>query len=600
MFKQGYTLNSESNQITFNVFAYQKNKVSLIMNIDGKGQLFPMKEMENNVYSVTVNKHAPVILYKYSLDVLGEFPDPYSNYQPNGVHGFSQVIDHREYSWNDQNWKGIKLENLIIMEIHIGCFTPQGTFQAAIDKLPYIKSLGINAIELMPINQTPGRWNWGYDGTGLFTVNSNYGTPNDLKAFIDKCHKNNLAVLLDVVYNHFGPEGNYMHFFGPYFTKKHKTPWGPAINYDDKYSLFTRNMIIDNVQYWLDTFHFDGLRLDAVHAIKDSSANHIIKEIRLKVKEIAAHKKRPILLTAESDKNDIRLIKPNKYGGLGIDAQWMDDFHHCIHTILTGENKGYYQDYGNINYFKKVFKNFLYTGQFSRYLKKKRGTNAAKYAGKHFIVSIQNHDQIGNRAYGDRLSKLVAFPYLKAAAGLMLLSPYIPLLFMGEEYGESNPFLFFTDYQDLSLQKQVYKGRKMEFSYFGWDEVPNPQYPQCFDQSKLTEIKHWQKKNHYLHSFYKDLIKIRKSHPILKTLNKKKLLIETSPMSKFITLKRWNESIKLETFFNLGNTQIHLPQNSGKVLLSSDSPKYGGNNESQRGLLNKGEFIIYEKHLSKP
>ncbi|MDH7479236.1 MAG: alpha-amylase family glycosyl hydrolase, partial [Syntrophomonadaceae bacterium] len=400
-------------KISFRVFAFDKKGVNLIMRVRENREstserfkefVLPMTREHPHVYSLTVGGLGLDLQYKFQLPGEGEFPDPYSNYQPVDVHGFSQVIDHAAYIWNDTGWKGKELEELIIYELHIGTFTEAGTFRATEERLDYLQELGVTAVELMPVTQTPGRWNWGYDGVLPFSVNNNYGTPKDLKRLVDECHRRELAVLLDVVYNHFGPEGNYLPRFGPYFTSKHQTPWGPAVNYDDACCEFTRQLVLDNVVFWLEKYHFDGLRLDAVHAIKDDSDPHILQEIALTARKLEKKLGRRLVVIAETDENQVKLISPEGYG---LDAQWLDDFHHCIHTVLTGENSGYYIDYGRIEDFEKVYKNYLFTGEYSQFWKKPRGTDGSDVPGKRFIVATQTHDQVGNRAQGDRLVDLV-------------------------------------------------------------------------------------------------------------------------------------------------------------------------------------------------
>lgn len=585
--------------VLFKTFAYNCKTVELLIRNAQGEKTYELKEETPNLFSIILEGlDLDMTLYKYILDKKGPFPDPYSQYQPSGVHGFSQVINQNKYLWHDSNWQGIPPEKLIIMEIHTGTFTTKGDFQAAIERLDYLLDLGINTLEIMPVTQTPGGWNWGYDGTSLFSINHNYGTPDDLKYLVDCCHQKGLAVILDVVYNHFGPEGNYLTEFGPYFTHKHKTPWGAAVNYDDSYSQYTRAMVLDNVKYWLETFHLDGLRLDAVHEIKDDSEQHILSAISSVAQNISRQQKRPLTILAESDENDVKLISPLKEGGLGMTAQWMDDFHHTIHTVLTKEHKGYYKDYGPFKNLEKVYKNFLYTGQYSSYWGKNRGTDAAHKQGCHFVVAIQNHDQVGNRAYGDRLSTLVEFPYLKAAAGLLMFSPYIPLLFMGEEYGEKNPFLFFTDYQDPTLKKAVSQGRLKEFKHFGWDKVPDPQDPETFRHSKLTPRENWIEQNRQLHLFYRDLIKLRTSHPVLQGLSKERLEIKTQPLKKLLFIQHWHNKETLYALANLDQIPHNIEPPSSKILLDSEQTIYGGQATGiEKGgphTLLKGQFIVYE------
>jgi len=595
MFKMGANIiDHEKRKISFQVFAYNKRKVSVVVKNGGEKAEFPMTEEAPYVYNTVVDGLGMDILYMFKTDEEKEYPDPYSHFQPFGVHGFSQLINHEKYLWQDAHWQGQPVDDLIIMEIHVGTFSQEGTFKAMVEKLDYLQELGVNTIELMPVTQTPGRWNWGYDGVNLFSVNHNYGTPDDLKYLVDSCHQKSISVILDVVYNHFGPEGNYLPGYGPYFTNKHKTPWGIAVNFDDLYSEHTRGMILDNVRYWLETYHFDGLRLDAVHAIKDDSPVHILQEISLIARNSSLRQNRNLLIIAESDQNNARIINPLDKGGYGMDAQWMDDFHHVLHTALTKEREGYYMDYGCIKDFTKVYQNYLYTGGYSKYWKRARGTNGSQNPGKQFVVSIQNHDQVGNRAQGDRLSTLVKSPYLKTAAGLMLFSAYLPLIFMGEEYGEKRPFLFFTDYEDPKLQKAVSQGRKEEFAKFTWENVPDPQDQSTFYASKLTPQSSWDRQNQQLFNFYRDLIALRRSHPILKNLDKDKLIVEVEEKHRVIRITRWNHDHMLTGFFNLGSENWRINDIPGKEIFNSQWEPYGGDIDAKEGVLAAGQMIIYE------
>ncbi len=595
MYKMGANIIDRGKSVvSFRVFAHNKRKVSVVVKSGDKITEFPMMEENQHVYGTTIEGMGLDLLYKFKFDGDQEYPDPYSHYQPFGVHGFSKLVDHENHRWQDNQWRGRVIDELVIMEIHVGTFSSAGTFAGIAEKLDYLLELGVNAIELMPVAQTPGRWNWGYDGVNLFSINHNYGTPYDLKHLVDRCHKKNLAVILDVVYNHFGPEGNYLPVYGPYFTGKHETPWGKAVNFDDLYNEYIRKMVLDNVRYWLEVYRFDGLRLDAVHAIKDDSPIHILQELSLVAKNTANKQNREKFIIAESDENNARLITPLNQGGLGIDAQWMDDFHHCIHTALTGEREGYYIDYGHIKDLEKVYNNYLYTGEYSKYWGQTRGTNGSARPGRQFLVSIQNHDQVGNRAKGDRLSTLVEFPYLKVAAGLMFFSAYLPMLFMGEEYGEENPFLFFTDYQDPNLQKAVSQGRKKEFAAFTWEDVPDPQDPQTFYKSKLTSRSRWEGRQQKLFNYYRDLISLRTSHPVLKNLDKDNLQAEVDENSRVVKITRWDRDMKLTGLFNLGTADVIIKDAPDKEIFNSLCPSYGGENVAKDGILLKGQVIIWE------
>ena len=587
-------IDRKKNLVEFRVFARDKKEVSVVIKDGDRKTVFPMAEEHPHLYSTVIRGEGPNLLYKFQVDGR-EYPDPYAHYQPGGVHGYSQLIDHQAYQWRDSHYRGIKPQELIIMELHVGTFTRAGTFRAAVEKLDYLSELGITAVELMPVAQTPGRWNWGYDGTSLLSVNHNYGTPGDLKHLVDCCHAKNMAVILDVVYNHFGPEGNYLHAYGPYFTDKHETPWGPAVNFDDRYSEHTRKMVLDSVRHWVENYHIDGFRLDAVHAIKDDSPIHILQEISVAVKNMSRINNREIVLIAESDENDARLISSLDQGGYGMDAQWLDDFHHCLHTVLTGEREGYYMDYGPVKDFEKVFKNYLYTGQYSKFWGKERGTDASQHPGRQFVVAVQNHDQVGNRARGDRLSTLVKFPYLKAAAGLVLFSAYLPMIFMGEEYGEQRPFMFFTDYQDPELQKAVSRGRREEFKEFAWENVPDPQDESTFYDSKLTPKGQWDEHNQFLFKFYQDLIRLRTSHPVLNTLDKDNLKVETDPKAKLVKVTRRNQELELTCLINLGTSQVNPGHHQGRLIFNSESELYGGKGEGEGELLSEGQMVVIER-----
>ncbi|MBD3290350.1 malto-oligosyltrehalose trehalohydrolase, partial [candidate division KSB1 bacterium] len=407
--------------------------------------------------------------YTYLLNGETERPDPASFWQPHGVHQASQVVNHKKFRWTDKEWSGISLKEMIIYELHVGTFTEKGTFKEIIPRLKRLLELGVNTIEIMPVAQFPGERNWGYDGVYPFAVQNSYGDPDSLKKLVNECHKLGLAVVLDVVYNHLGPEGNYLRDFGPYFTDKYKTPWGEAVNFDDEFSDEVRNYFIENALYWFDNYHIDALRLDAIHAIFDMSAKKFLQELAERVQQFSHDNLRKHYLIAESDLNNSTVISPREMGGYGLDAQWADDFHHSVHTLLTGEEAGYYQDFGETGHLIKALENaVVYTGQYSEYRKRSHGNSYRDQHASQFVVAIQNHDQVGNRMMGERLSHLISFEGLKLAAGVLLLSPYIPLIFMGEEYGESSPFLYFVSHGDPNLIKAVREGRKSEFKSFRW------------------------------------------------------------------------------------------------------------------------------------
>ncbi len=552
--------------------------VALLLESGGITEEIPMEPAGKHFYRATVEGRGLDLRYKFLLKGRGggAFPDPCSHYQPEGVHGFSQVVNHGAYRWGDGGWPGINWEKAVIYELHPGTFTREGTFAGIAERLDYLLELGVNTVELMPLTQTPGRWNWGYDGVNLFSVNHNYGTPEELKQLVDCCHRRGVAVILDIVYNHFGPEGNYLSMFGSYFTEKYETPWGAAVNFDDRGCAAARRMVLESVRHWIERYHFDGLRLDAVHAIHDQSRPHILEEITAAARQLEKSLGRRIAVIAETDANDVRLIKPAGEGGCGLDAQWMDDFHHTVHTALTGEEMGYYQDYGRFEDLEKVYGNYLYTGEYSQFWKMKRGSNAADAPGARFVAAIQTHDQVGNRARGERLAQLVDHPYLKAAAGLLFMAPYIPMLFMGEEYGERNPFLFFTDYEDPELKKAVVKGRQEEFASFGWGEVPNPEDEATFYTSRLTPREKWQPRQAQLFGYYRDLISLRREHPALKIPDKKGTTVKVEPASRLVRIIRRGGGKTLTALANLGHSSLTMPPPPGKEIFNSEDPRYGG------------------------
>jgi maltooligosyltrehalose trehalohydrolase len=418
-----------------------------------------------------------------------QMPDPVSRFLPEGVHGPTEIVDPNSFRWTDQHWHGIPFRDYIIYELHIGTFTPAGTFDSAIEKLDYLKELGITAIELMPVAAFPGQRNWGYDGVSMYAVQESYGGPAGLKRLVDAAHQRGLAVVLDVVYNHLGNEGNYLGKFGPYFTDKHQTPWGMAINFDDKQCNHVRDYIIENALYWIREYHIDGLRMDAVHAIKDDSPTHVLAELRDRVHQFAAEAGREVALVAESDENSTRYTRARDHGGYGLDGVWSDDFHHAAHTLFTGEREGYYQDYGRVDdLVKAINEGFVFQGQTFKFWGGPRGEQPRNMPLPAHVVCIQNHDQVGNRALGDRLTTLVPRGIRKLLAAVLLLAPETPLIWMGQEYDEQNPFQFFTDYGDPTLQKAVSEGRRNEFKDFTsfGSEFPDPQDPDTFEHSKLN------------------------------------------------------------------------------------------------------------------
>lgn len=523
--------------------------------------------------------------YRFSLDELSLFPDPASLFQPFDVHGPSRAYDLRAFTWSDSTWRGIEPDELIIYELHTGTFTGEGTFEAIAGKLNYLKNLGITALEIMPVAQFPGPRNWGYDGVFPFAVQNSYGGPCGLQRLVDICHREKIAVILDVVCNHLGPEGNYLENYGPYFTDKYKTPWGKAVNFDDAWCDGVRRFYIENVLMWFRDFHLDGLRLDAVHAIRDFSAKHILEDIREHVNKLADQTHRNYLLIGESDLNDVRYIKSTGEGGYGLDQQWCDEFHHALHALVTGERKGYYADFGSIYSLVKSFNDaYVFDGIYSPHRKKTFGNKTTGLPGSKFIVFAQNHDQIGNRMLGERLTTLVGFEMVKLITGALFLSPFIPLLFMGEEYGETAPFLYFTSHTDPQLIMNVQEGRKNEFREFmDAEEIPDPQSPETFLSSKLKWGYQTDINQRSLLSYYKTLIRLRKNHPLLKKPSRENSKAEVINDTNAVLFVRNSDNHLLIAIMNFearpinvdlsayAKVKLHLLLNSGKLKWSGSA-----------------------------
>ncbi len=508
--------------------------------------------------------------------------DPASNFQPDGIDGPSQIIDHSTFEWQDNDFIPVPLKDYIMYEFHTGTFTPEGTFEAAAKKLDYLEELGITAIEIMPVAQFPGERNWGYDGVFLFAPQSSYGGTKGLKTLVNEAHKKGLSVILDVVYNHFGPEGNFLHEFGPYFTEKYKSPWGRSVNFDQAYSDHVRDYFIYNAIYWLSNYHIDALRLDAVHAIQDSSAYPFLAELTSEVEKYSESSGKAHYLIAESDLNDVKVIRPREEHGFNCDAQWSDDFHHSIHTILTQESDGYYSDFGNPDNLAKAIKNnFVYDGLNSQFRKRKHGNSPEEFPFDKFVHFIQNHDQVGNRAFGERLSELISFEGLKLAAGVLILSPSLPMLFMGEEFGEDNPFLYFVSFLDENLNEAVKKGRSEEFSSFNWEgDIPDPHAETTFAKSKLD----WEKiktNNHKaLLAFYKDIIIKRKTIPALTNYERRDTNTKAFEDQKIVTMERQKNRSRLFALMSFNEKKIKsdflFPSGLWKKILDSSDKKWNG------------------------
>lgn len=499
---------------TFQVWAPRANTVDLLMGDACR----PMRLTAGGWWCLEVSEAGHGTDYAFRLDGGEPLPDPRSPWQPHGVHSPSRVVAHQNFAWTDTHWQAGPLSSAVLYELHVGTFTPAGTFDAAIERLDHLVNLGITHIELMPVNAFSGTRGWGYDGVDLYAPHHAYGGPAGFKRLVDACHARGLAVLLDVVYNHLGPEGNYLDRFGPYFTDRYRTPWGQAMNLDGPDSDEVRRFVCDNALMWLRDYHCDGLRLDAVHAILDTSAVHILEQLATEVEALEAQLGRHLVLIAESDLNDPRLVQPRAQGGYGIDAQWSDDFHHALHTVLTGEDAGYYADFGQLADLATALRQaFVYDGRYSVYRRRRHGRPPTGLSGHHFLGYLQTHDQIGNRAMGERSSHLVRLGRLKIAAALVLTAPFVPMLFQGEEWGASSPFQYFTDHQDPALGQAVREGRRQEFAAFGWvpEDIPDPQAPETFRRSQLD----WSELAHEPHAsllaWHSRLIALRRQVPAL-------------------------------------------------------------------------------------
>jgi maltooligosyltrehalose trehalohydrolase len=469
-------------------------------------------------WACSVEQADPGSDYAFSLDEGPSRPDPRSAFQPQGIHGPSRVVDHAAFAWGDAGWRGVPLAGSVLYECHVGTFSADGTFDGAIKHLGYLADLGVDAIELMPVAEFSGDRGWGYDGVDLFAPHHAYGGPDGLKRLIDAAHASGLGVVMDVVYNHLGPAGNYLPEFGPYFSARHRTNWGEAVNFDGPGSDEVRRFVIDNALMWLRDYHCDGLRLDAVHAIVDHSATHILEELAVEVAALAAHAGRPLFLVAESDLNDPRFVRSRDAGGYGLGAAWADEWHHALHATLTGDTSGYYADFGPLPLLAKALRQaWVYDGTYSRYRQRVFGRPVADLDGSQFVVATQNHDQVGNRAAGDRSSALMGDGRLRVAAALLLTSPFVPLLFQGEEWGAATPFQYFTGHQDPGLGAAVSQGRRGEFSAFGWDpaDVPDPQDPATFERSRLDWAEIHSPRHTSLLAWYRRLIALRRQVPAL-------------------------------------------------------------------------------------
>jgi maltooligosyltrehalose trehalohydrolase len=509
--------------------------------------------------------------YTYQLnDDALDLPDPRSLWQPHGVHGASRIYDQSLFPWTDEDWEGRNFASAILYEMHVGTYSPEGTFDGAVAHLDHLCGLGVTHIEIMPVAAYPGDRGWGYDGVALFAVSDNYGGPDALKRFVDACHAKKLAVILDVVYNHFGPIGNYTGKFGPYVTDVHHTPWGAAVNFEGAGSDEVRRFFCDNAIMWLRDYHMDGLRLDAVHEFMDRSAVHFMEQLSAEIEVLGTTLGRKLALIAESDLNNPKIVTPREAGGFGMDAQWTDDFHHALFTLLydDGEQKGYYNDFGTFDALVKSLRHiFVYDGQYSSFRNRRHGRPIHNLSAHHFIGFIQNHDQVGNRATGERLDQIAGFEMTKVAAGILLTAPFIPMLFMGEEYAASTPFLYFADHEDPEMAKAVSAGRKKEFADFGFDqaEIPDPEDRSTFENSKLVWDEVHTGSHQEMFQWYKKLIHLRRHSPYLNDGDLDHTSVEADGEHRTLCMRRG----LLSVLVNLGELPAEFSQPDASLLLGS-------------------------------
>jgi len=527
--------------------------------------------------------------YRFRLDGELERPDPASRFQPDGVHGASAVVDHRAHRWGDRSWRGLPLADYVLYEVHVGTFTREGTFAAIVPHLDGLRATGVSALELMPVAAFPGSRNWGYDGVFPFAVHESYGGPAGLKALAEACHARGMALVLDVVYNHLGPEGNYLGDFGPYFTERYRTPWGRALNFDGPESDEVRRYFVENALAWFRDYHVDALRLDAIHGISDLSASPFLAELAVAARALRRRVRRPCLLIAESDLNDSRVVRPPREGGYGHDAQWSDDFHHALHTLLTGEGDGYYEDFGDAGQLAKAFRaGYVYTGERSRHRRRRHGNATAGLPPERFVVCIQNHDQVGNRLGGERLAALAPFEAQKLAAAAVLLAPFVPLLFMGEEYGETAPFLYFVSHGDPALIEAVRRGRREEFAAFAWrGAIPDPQAVETFERSRPDRGLAASGRHRVLLELHRELLRLRREHEALGTSSR--TLAAEAPAGAPAVLARFGgggRETALLLHFGAAAARVPapLPPGGWRALLDTADRRWEGPGEAPREL----------------
>ncbi len=582
-------------QTFFRVWAPRRQQVELVLEQSGHESAMPMERADWGYWILSQPELPQGTRYGYRLEGGPVRPDPCTMWQPDGVHRMSALVHPEQFPWSDQHWQPHEREQLVFYELHVGTFTPEGTFAAVIPRLQELKDLGITAIELLPVAQFPGERNWGYDGVHPFAAQDSYGGPLELQKLVDAAHAAGLSIFLDVVYNHLGPEGNYISEFGPYYSASYSTPWGPALNYDGRDSDAVRSFVLENVYHWIHDFHFDGLRLDAVHAVFDKSPVHLLAEIKQVADAAAQARGSRAIIVAESLMNDVRMIRAPEEGGYGLDAEWNEDFHHAVQAYLTGEEFGKYADFGEASHLATIFeKTFSLAGRYSRFRGRRWGAEAAGLPGSRFVAGIQNHDHVGNRAHGERIAHLVSPAQCRLAASLSLLSPFLPLIFMGEEYGETNPFPFFCSFQDEGLIENVRKGRARDYDFEG--EVPDPQDPAEFEKAILTWSWPEGTDSAGMRRLYQTLLEFRRHRPIFLNSSREARLL---PDEKQGLVLEWkysaaageeslaDEDDDLYCYFNLTGVEqslkgARIPKDLN-VLFLSEVESFGAHSQPAEG-----------------
>lgn len=559
----------------FTVWAPNHKNVQLTLD-DCKRQI-PMKSLENGYWTTMVEPIEPYTTYMYQLNSQPPKPDPASHFQPNGVFGPSMVVDHEAFNWTDTDWRGLELKDLIFYELHVGTFTSEGTFKAMLERIKELADFGINSVELMPVSQFSGQRGWGYDGVFPFAVQNSYGTPEDLKALVNKCHQQGVAVFVDTVYNHIGPEGNCLNDYAPYFISHRMTTWGPTLNLDGTLSSGVRNYYLENTQHWFRDYHIDGVRLDSILWMHDSSPKHFLQELNQTVQAQAKETKRKLYVIAETGFNEPQVLTSAAQGGWGFDGQWLDGFQHSLFSQLTGENKSYYRNFTELEHLIDTLTDaYVYVGKDQAFKRRQPEESYRWIPAWRLVVFCQNHDQVGNRLLGDRIASLAGLEAAKVAAGLVLLSPYVPLLFMGEEYGETAPFLFFSNYSGKELAGAIREGRRKEFAEFNWQgEVPDPQSIESFNKSKIDWQRRYEGEGKKIAGYYRSLIQLRKKVPAFQATEKRNLKSIQNQQGKVLFIEKSIGESKAALLTNLSKEkqrfEFQTEESYVKVLDSTDA-----------------------------